>query len=205
MKFGCDDFRQRLNEVIDQRLDPREDQTLHKHASRCPSCGCELQAWVQIQSIYSSRTQTQKSLRTSPCDVPWGILVASAAAILFGAVGSYFALRGRPDTLVSVDANEPIQHSTRIQSSTSPDELTNDSARGSTSSINSRSGISNGSLNSLGNRSAAVEELWSRVQHRDWIDQSMPTVRKVGQSVAPLGRSIRKAVSLLTVGGGETS
>jgi hypothetical protein len=205
MKFGCDDFRQRLNEVIDQRVDPREDQALRRHASRCPSCGCELQAWVQIQSIYSSRTQTQKSLRTSPRNIPWGILVASAAAILFGAVGSYFALRVRPDSFVSVDSNEPLQSSTLVQRSTRLDQLTKDSAIGSTSSINSRSGTSDGSLILLGNRSASVEELWLRVQQRDWIDQSMPTVRKVGQSVAPLGRSIRKAVSLLTVGGGETS
>jgi Putative zinc-finger len=199
MKIACEDFRQRLNEVVDQRVDPREDRALRQHASRCPSCGCELEAWVQIQSIYLGWPQNQTNVGASPRNISWGILVATAAAILFGAVGSYFALRDQPETLVSIDSNEPLPQSTQGS------ELANFSVSGNTSSTNPTSLTSDGSLISFGNRSTSVEDLWLLVQQRDWIDQSMPTVRKVRESVAPLGRSLRKAVSILTTGGGETS
>ena len=47
---------------------------------------------------------------------------------------------------------------------------------------------------------------WRGMRQRDWIAQTMPTVQTVRDGVAPLGRSIRRAVTLLaTVGGDQTS
>jgi hypothetical protein len=46
---------------------------------------------------------------------------------------------------------------------------------------------------------------WRRVQDRDWIGQTMPAVDSVRQGVAPLGRSLRRAVTILTVGHEQTS
>jgi len=44
---------------------------------------------------------------------------------------------------------------------------------------------------------------WRDVQDRDWVRQTMPAVRSVQQSVAPIGRSLMRAVTILTVGGRE--
>ena len=44
---------------------------------------------------------------------------------------------------------------------------------------------------------------WRDVQSRDWVAETMPTVQRVSDSVAPLGRSLMQAVTLLTLGGGE--
>lgn len=44
---------------------------------------------------------------------------------------------------------------------------------------------------------------WQSVQERDWVGQTMPTVRSVQEGVAPLGRSLMRAVTILTVGGRE--
>ena len=47
---------------------------------------------------------------------------------------------------------------------------------------------------------------WQSVQDRDWVQETMPTVRSVRQGVAPLGRTLVRAVTILTIGGeGQTS
>ena len=44
--------------------------------------------------------------------------------------------------------------------------------------------------------------VWCRsVQDRDWVEETMPTVRSVRQGVAPLGRTLVRAVTILTIGG----
>ena len=43
-------------------------------------------------------------------------------------------------------------------------------------------------------------EWWASVRDRDWLAQTMPAVRSVQQGVAPLGRSLLQAVTVLTVG-----
>ncbi|MFK8115475.1 MAG: anti-sigma factor [Rubripirellula sp.] len=42
---------------------------------------------------------------------------------------------------------------------------------------------------------------WREVQDRDWINQTMPTVKSVQQGVAPIGRSLMRAATILTIGG----
>ena len=42
---------------------------------------------------------------------------------------------------------------------------------------------------------------WRSVQDRDWVGQTMPAVRSVREGVAPLGRSLMRAVTILTIGG----
>ena len=42
---------------------------------------------------------------------------------------------------------------------------------------------------------------WRSVQDRDWVEETMPTVRSVRQGVAPLGRTLVRAVTILTIGG----
>ena len=44
---------------------------------------------------------------------------------------------------------------------------------------------------------------WQDVRNHDWIGQTMPAVESVRDGVAPLGRSLMRAVSLLSVGGGN--
>jgi hypothetical protein len=42
---------------------------------------------------------------------------------------------------------------------------------------------------------------WRSVQDRDWVSQTMPAVQSVKQGVAPIGRSLMRAVTILTTGG----
>jgi hypothetical protein len=44
---------------------------------------------------------------------------------------------------------------------------------------------------------------WQSVQNRDWVGQTMPAVQSVRDGVAPIGRSLMRAVTILTTGGGE--
>lgn len=42
---------------------------------------------------------------------------------------------------------------------------------------------------------------WRSVQDRDWVGQTMPAVQSVKQGVAPIGRSLLRAVTILTTSG----
>jgi hypothetical protein len=42
---------------------------------------------------------------------------------------------------------------------------------------------------------------WRSVQDRDWVGQTMPAVQSVKDGVAPIGRSLIRAVTILTMGG----
>ncbi len=44
---------------------------------------------------------------------------------------------------------------------------------------------------------------WSQVRQRDWVGETMPAVRSVREGVAPLGRSLLQAVTILTIPNGE--
>jgi hypothetical protein len=44
---------------------------------------------------------------------------------------------------------------------------------------------------------------WRQVHGRDWFGETMPVVRSVREGVAPLGRSLLQAVTILTIGGGD--
>jgi hypothetical protein len=46
---------------------------------------------------------------------------------------------------------------------------------------------------------------WNSVQDRDWLGQTMPTVNSVREGVAPIGRSLLRAVTILAGGSERTS
>lgn len=155
----CEEFRERLNQAIDQRLDPAGDRQVRRHAARCDSCACELNAWTQIQSLYPEHADWDGGNERKR--ISWSILAFVAAAIGFAAVGTYFSVQERPGELVSLPSAE--------------------------------------------SRPLPVQEWFNEVQRQSWIDQTMPVVRNVGKGVAPLGRSLQQAVSILTPGGRDTT
>ena len=75
----------------------------------------------------------------------------------------------------------------------------------STTKSNSKPILRDGSASS-GTLTQATAELdplvwWQSVQDRDWVEETMPTVRSVRKGVAPLGRTLVRAVTILTIGG----
>ena len=69
---------------------------------------------------------------------------------------------------------------------------------------NSKPILRDGSASS-GTLTQATAELdplvwWQSVQDRDWVEETMPTVRSVRKGVAPLGRTLVRAVTILTIG-----
>ena len=52
----CDEFENRLNEILDQRLDPIQDEVLCRHAAQCGSCGQSM----DIQLLVIRQLQTDK-------------------------------------------------------------------------------------------------------------------------------------------------
>ena len=61
--------------------------------------------------------------------------------------------------------------------------------------------------NALAQANADVDPAlwWRSVQDRDWLGQTMPTVNSVREGVAPIGRSLLRAVTILTGGIEQTS
>ncbi|XZE54631.1 anti-sigma factor family protein [Planctomycetaceae bacterium SH139] len=66
----CSEFENRLNELLDQRLDPASDQALARHAGHCGRCEQDLSGWLtlaqQLPSLELSRPHEQNPLSKQP-------------------------------------------------------------------------------------------------------------------------------------------
>ena len=193
--MNCDDFLARMHECIDDRLPFDEDRQFRDHADVCPSCRMQWNAWQQIASLVSASGDSDSeedlpgvTAGKSVKRTKWRRLSVSAVAALIlvtvvarrhdvGIPGPSNAVM--TDRAAGIDAAEvtPINPPARVTGSP------------------------------LGDKSVEpgvdAAQWWQEVQDRDWLAQTMPTVRSLRDGVVPLGRSIMQAVSILTVGGGE--
>ena len=66
----CDQFEQRLNELLDERANPGEDQRLVQHATRCPACRGLLEAQRIVLSLLQQRKLLQQASRRAAARSP---------------------------------------------------------------------------------------------------------------------------------------
>ena len=158
--MNCDDFSQRLQWLLDERLRLESDRRLQRHARQCELCRGQLDAWQQIASIMPAapdRRQRGRSLA----------LCGLAAAALIALV-VHWNLTG-PRGTIADRSEHPL----------------------------------GGDPVAVASRDVDPVLWWQGMQDRDWVAQTMPAVRNLREGVAPLGRSLLQAVTILTLGGGE--
>ena len=180
--MNCDDFLIRMHECLDDRLPIDSDLQLQTHADRCPSCRRQWTAWSQISSVISP------AFVDEPCLVDQNSAPQHHATSSFARVGLGLAIAAAV-LLVFVGKQPP-----QVDSVNEPQSLNSSSVTVVAPTIE---------FDLPGDMPSDAVAWWHDVQHRDWMAQTMPAVRRVRDGVAPLGRSLLQAVSILTVGGGE--
>lgn len=186
--MNCDEFLSQMHECIDQQLPIESDAKLQDHVDHCSTCRSQWNAWTEISTAFAPLQVCQPArVEQAPVSdqgfrkshVRLGLSLAVAMTVLF-----VFANR-HPDGTDSV-AKTGAQ---------STDSFTG-VERPVGAAILGAPEISSG----LHPEAAAW---WQDVQQRDWLAQTMPAVLRVRNGVAPYGRTLLQAVSILTVGGGE--
>ena len=193
--MNCDDFLTRMHECIDDRVPFDSDPQLRIHAKDCPSCRMQWMAWLHISSVVSAaaddtsgavrpentRRNTANRIHARGMS---GLAVAALVLMTFVANHQGETKSGRTKTgpaalAVGID-HAVVNHIQPFAGTVGPLRAGE--------SVDSR---------------VNAAQWWREVQDRDWLAQTMPTVRSLRDGVVPLGRSIMQAVSILTVGGGE--
>jgi len=177
---NCNDFHQRLQRHLDDRIRPESDVELVRHTKQCEVCRGQLNAWRRVSSLmpapsaHGGRSPRLDSQRSRPIHWSLGGL-AFAASLVFFVVTWTGDPKPNPSSQASVSASitQPVR-------------------------VGNQPGQLAGAQPNLD-----PARWWEQVHERDWVGQTMPTFRSVQQGVAPLGRTLMRAVTILTIGGRE--
>ena len=176
--MNCDAFGQRLHQCLDDRLPIASDMELCRHSEHCQSCRAQMHAWCQIATIMPERATVLRSTDMGPGSASKrsiGLLPAltGLAAAMLIAVTSFWYVSDLGTAIVDSGAADA-------------DSVGVDDHEVVLAQVT-------GELDPAG--------WWRRVQDRDWVGQTMPAVQSVKQGVAPIGRSLLRAVTILTTSG----
>ena len=174
--MNCADFHERLQRRLDDRVRPETDRDLVRHTQQCEDCRGQLEIWRRVASLMPS-----DSSHVGPC-APSGtrakrrlgwVVTGLAASIVL----CFAAIRER--------GSAPASQS-RLQASIEAPDRPGSPTIGVSRSL-----------------ADAADPIgwWEEVQGRDWVSRTMPTVRSMQEGVAPLGRTLMRAVTILTIGG----
>ncbi len=187
----CEDFDRSMQQSLDDRLRPSSDARLLRHADRCQRCRCQLEAWQRIVEVLPSADRTMASAVSIAPENSTGRVV-SQDVTLPGSRNS-----GRLSWVAMSAAAVVLLAFMTPWSFEQPEH-----SRSSPTTEFSGAGVESGEV-LLADDKVDPVGWWRVVQDRDWVAQTMPAVRSVRDGVAPLGRSLLRAVTILTVGGGD--
>ncbi len=183
--MNCEEFGQRMHQCLDDRLPVDSDSQLCRHATQCESCRAQMLAWCQIATIMPGRAAElgPTELRTSHASkqsiglIP--TLSGLAAAMLIAVTSFWY-----PSDPGSATVD--------------PGAVVGDSSAADIDFV----GMDDHEM-VLAQASGELDPAswWRNVQDRDWVGQTMPAVQSLKDGVAPIGRSLMRAVTILTIGG----
>lgn len=174
--MNCNTFHDRLQQSLDSRRCPEADADLVQHAQHCPACRERLEIWQRVADLLHPLDHPESfSIGTGAGRSArhWGAVAAAAACLLI----LFSALardRQIPTTTPALDAVSESDRFKGEREFMASIDLERDPA-----------------------------DWWHRVQPGDWVGSTMPTVRTVQEGVAPLGRTLMRAVTILTLGASE--
>ena len=170
--MNCNEFQQQFQRWIDQRQTV-PDQSIQEHAGQCEACRRQLRLW---QAIQPSLTQHDDS--TNLVSHPTARKSMRSNAIVALAVTACLVI-----AIVKPRTSGPFVDSQSLTSIRPP------LAEMPSAEVN---------LSVVSDSQLRPGDWWDDIRDRDWVSRTMPTVRIVRDGVAPLGRSIQRAATLLT-------
>ena len=82
----CDDFHQRVNELLDQRVDPSTDTVVRRHVARCAQCSSQLAGYRALHAYFSPSPTSQNATVDQSSNWLYGLVTAAILllAVSFG-------------------------------------------------------------------------------------------------------------------------
>lgn len=184
--MNCEEFDQSMQLRLDARQSLWTDRALLDHASRCEGCEFKMRTWSEIDRVMlpprplTPATDGQRSGRVKTPAIFARVIVGLAASVLIVMV-----MWPHPSRSIVRSPQEPLLR-----------DVTADSTPAA--AVHSTAGMA------LVAAEMDPATWWRGVQDHDWIGQTMPAVQSLREGVAPLGRSLRRAVTMLTIGGADS-
>ncbi len=190
--MDCQTFSQRLHHRLDRRESLGGDPDMQRHAEGCSACRDQLRTWLRIEEALPAQCEVDGPARMDPARKDMERPHAAPSPLrrpgLAGRSSSWAAGLAAAlliGVLLRGDSDVPPPGDVRVVV---------DSAGGdpvAAESIDRRF------------TAGADPSPWIRdLTERKWIDETMPAMRSVRDGVAPLGRSLLQAVTILSHGGG---
>jgi len=194
--MNCDQFRDSLNEMADQRVNFSRHDQLTQHADQCSACRKQLQ-WLQRITDCFENVETANHEATT-LSGSRGLAFAVAATMVL--VASLAWLGFRQTSNPSMASNQMASNQVASDQAGIGDVRPPPTGNRRVASRSARPPAGNEAPLPI------VDVAWSDIGPRHWLGRTMPAVRGVQESVAPLGRSLLRAVMLLTSAtAGETT
>ena len=197
----CDQFQQRLDWLLDQRRNVRQDDSLCRHSEKCDVCRERLEIWDQIDVFVSpdplavsrleeSRPVSRQTKSRVKMRLMQSALAVGAAILLFVSLNP---LRQNP--LGPVGQPESQKIASTLEIPPEPEALRE------LSRIESESPDQNPpvTVEPAGQLVWQSSRWWTAVSDDQWVSQTIPAVTSVRLGVAPIGRSMKRALSILMI------
>lgn len=187
--MDCEQFEDALHEMLDERSQPELSESALKHMSQCTECRSSYRGWQVIERAFEHEVKPAVSESRPSLRAP---LAMAAVGLLL---------------VVTVAARQHVQSNRHVAAG----EQTN-AAFKSLSHLNApetRVTVQTGVVESASQTGLSVvtapAQIWIDLSSDSWVQQTMPAMRSVREGMAPIGRSIRFAVTLLTTSPVDTS
>ena len=202
--MSCDQFQKRFDRLLDQRQDVRQDKSLLRHSKDCSMCRQRLEIWNQIDEFAWSDPASADPIAGSRHQVSplgWGhakpatrrqrvlpALATAAAILLFASLNPWRQNTPQPVAII----HPPNDASTA-------ETLPKPQASEKSNEIGIEAAVSNspGSMASTDQPMWRTTRWWAAMSDDQWVSQTIPAVTSVRQGVAPIGRSMKRALSIL--------
>ncbi|NND96064.1 MAG: hypothetical protein HKN47_01905 [Pirellulaceae bacterium] len=207
--MNCNDFDDWLQQQLDERSGLQMSDEIGQHVDRCDHCRGHWNAWQQIaatlpvddgfkavEKVLDRQVPAVRvSVWTSARDAV--ALVAALAAILMVS----FFIRGSETATQSV-AQVDHDHAIGAGVMTGAGAVNHADGASQSGHADRLSSPSESDPRTAERKSPDMDPSlwWRRIQSRDWIAQTMPAMQSVRDGVAPLGRSLVNAVTILAIG-----
>ncbi|MCS7471567.1 hypothetical protein NZK35_33375 [Stieleria sp. ICT_E10.1] len=208
----CDQFHDRLDQLLDARQDVGQDALLCDHAEQCQTCRDSLQIWCTIDAIVSPEESLSPADAAPPMSsrrsVPmattgrWATGAWATAAVVLMCV----AIAGRwLSTDPATGNSESLAIASVIADGTFASQIpASPSAAKSAHEPSPGEPLQPPAQPRAVAISLPTSQWWSVVSDEPWVHHTLPAVNSVRIGVAPIGRSMKQAIAILMIQSGST-
>lgn len=182
--MSCDQFQQRMDWLLDQRQDVNGDAVLSRHAETCSACRERLLMWSRIDEFVSPDPVT-RSDHVLKLPLMRSALATAAAILLFATLNPSSPIEQTNTNSIASVIDMPPKSISK-QNWVPPAEVTKNPAPLASAATGQQF-------------TWQSPQWWMAMSDDQWVNHTMPAVTSVRLGIAPIGRSMKQALSILMI------